>query len=385
MPPKTRPRPMTALQTRGNALLSKQLDSISATLANASKRRDTAAKAVASRGTSSSSTPMPAVRSPPLRPLVDYSSSSPSRPLVDYPPSSPPPCEAWNVINNASSGYGGAQAATETENRAADHQEHAPPSSIPVSCVGSGDVGYRNKDVASMMRELEEMSRPSKTPVESSGGEKTEDLETMRARSEKILAPVSKRSLVPDMAKLQDAAVHAVGPTLQRIKNDRKRDLPILQKALCYATALQLEKSGIKWELAQGWTIYLFSAGSSGYVAVREKRQLVEEAKAELDAIIKQVIDEEASYCANQEKNILPCRLLLSNIAAGADADEVALFLSEFKYDIRNIKMLGRDSTSRTQTALVDMYTKDAAKQASYTMGSIFGLLVKICLATEGD
>ncbi|OAG00379.1 uncharacterized protein CC84DRAFT_1168485 [Paraphaeosphaeria sporulosa] len=205
------------------------------------------------------------------------------------------------------------------------------------------------------------------------------------SRSEKILAPVSKRSLVPDMAKLQDAAVHAVGPTLQRIKNDRKRDLPILQKALCYATALQLEKSGIKWELAQGWTIYLFSAGSSGYVAVREKRQLVEEAKAELDAIIKQVIDEEASYCANQEKNILPCRLLLSNIAAGADADEVALFLSEFKYDIRNIKMLGRDSTSRTQTALVDMYTKDAAKQASYTMGSIFGLLVKICLATEGD
>lgn len=51
----------------------------------------------------------------------------------------------------------------------------------------------------------------------------------------------------------------------------------------------------------------------------------------------------------------------------------------------KKIKMLARDPISRTQTALIDMYTKGEAEKASYIMGSIFGLVVKISLATEGD
>ncbi|KAL5426812.1 hypothetical protein PMIN04_001748 [Paraphaeosphaeria minitans] len=387
MPPKTRPRPMSAFHARGNALLNKQLDSISAILANASKRRDTAAKEVVGRGTSGSSTRMAAVRSPPVRPLVDYLSSSPPRSLFDNPPASPPPCGGSNVVNDSSSGYGGlattsgAQASPELENGATKHQGISLPSSIAVSCLGSRDVGYRNEDVASMIRELEDMSRPSRTPVEPSGEDTREDLEAMLARLVEMLVPPPKRPTESTVVKMQGAAAYAVGPTLQGTDNDWKREIAISQKDLCYDTALQLEKAGIKWELAQGWTTYLFSAGSRGNVAVREKQQLVKEAKAELGVIIKQVLDEEVAYC---EKNILPRRLLLSNIAVGADVDEVALFLSEFKYDIRNIKMLARDPASRTQTALVDMYTKDAAKQASYTMGAIFGLIVKTGLATEG-
>jgi hypothetical protein len=121
---------MNALQSPGNALLSKQLASISATLANASKRRDTAAKEVASRGPSRSSTPTPSVRSPPARPPVVYPSSSPVRPLVEHPPSSPPFGGGSTVVNDALAGNGelamtgSAQAITTIDDGLLKHGDH---------------------------------------------------------------------------------------------------------------------------------------------------------------------------------------------------------------------------------------------------------------------
>lgn len=150
-----------------------------------------------------------------------------------------------------------------------------------------------------------------------------------------MLTPSPKQKTATSaLAKMQLATPFTMDPTLERIKNDQKRVITIPQKALCYATALQLEKTGIKWGLVQGWTRYLFSAGSSGHTAVREKSQLVEAANAELDALIKEVVDDDGAYLASQKKNILPCRLFLSNIAAGAGAEEVALYLSEFRHDM---------------------------------------------------
>jgi hypothetical protein len=150
-----------------------------------------------------------------------------------------------------------------------------------------------------------------------------------------MLTPSPKRTSAKSAAaQMKLALPFVVDPMFQPIENDRKRDFDISQKTLHYATALQLEKTGIKWETAQGWTTYLFSAGPSGHVAIHEKHQLIQEAETELDALIKQVLDEEAENWANEEKNRLPCRILLSNIAASADAEDIALFLSEFKYDM---------------------------------------------------
>lgn len=107
---------MNALQTGGNALLSKQLASISATLADASKRRDTASKEMASGGTS---------RSPPM----PSAWPSPTQHLVDRPPSSPLRGSSA-VVNDAYSGHdglataSGAQAAPETVNGVAEHQKY---------------------------------------------------------------------------------------------------------------------------------------------------------------------------------------------------------------------------------------------------------------------
>ncbi|KAL1595826.1 hypothetical protein SLS60_009516 [Paraconiothyrium brasiliense] len=304
---------------------------------------------------------------------------------------SPSPSDSTTVVNDALSENveietTGTQAPILVDNSAVEHGQDVPPSSFPVLEMDSGGAPNANEEVAVMMRELEEMSGRPRTPTELSGEEEVEDLESLCKSLEQLLTPSPKQvTAKPNAAETQSEPAFIVGPTLQRIKSEQRGDLGISQNVLYYATALQLEKVGAKWEVAQGWTAYLFSAGASGYDAVRKKQQVVKKANAELDALIQQVLDEEAIYWANQEKDLLPRRLLLSNISAGADAEEVALFFSEFRYDIQDIKMLSRDPLSRTQTAHVDMYTRGAARQASYAMGSIFGLIVKIRLATEGD
>lgn len=152
---------------------------------------------------------------------------------------------------------------------------------------------------------------------------------------EKILVPSPAPIIAqPTVARSKLAKLSGFGPPLQQNENSQRRDSGISYKLLYYATALQLEKTGIAWERSQGWTTYLFSASSKGYYALKEKHKLVEDAKRELDALIKQTIEEEAIYREQEEQVLRPCRLLLSNIAAGADMEEVAHVFSEFKYDM---------------------------------------------------
>lgn len=50
----------------------------------------------------------------------------------------------------------------------------------------------------------------------------------------------------------------------------------------------------------------------------------------------------------------------------------------------RNVTILSvRDPVKRTRTAYVDMYSRKVAVRASYEVGGIFGLIVKIKLAVE--
>ena len=125
-----------------------------------------------------------------------------------------------------------------------------------------------------------------------------------------------------------------VGPTLQRIKVDRECEHKVPREYVYYTTPLQLESAGCDWERVRGWTTYLFSGGPTGHAAVRHRNQLIEEAAKELDTIITEVLDEELAYCAKKEKTVLPCRLIVTNIAASADVEELALLFWEFKFDM---------------------------------------------------
>lgn len=50
----------------------------------------------------------------------------------------------------------------------------------------------------------------------------------------------------------------------------------------------------------------------------------------------------------------------------------------------RDVTLLSkRDPLKRTRTAYVDMYSRNVAVRASYEVGGIFGLIVKIKLAVE--
>jgi len=50
----------------------------------------------------------------------------------------------------------------------------------------------------------------------------------------------------------------------------------------------------------------------------------------------------------------------------------------------RNLRILEeRHPVKRTRTAYIDMYTRTAARQASYMVGSIYGLMVHVRLAEE--
>lgn len=168
-----------------------------------------------------------------------------------------------------------------------------------------------------------------------------------------MFSPPSKETPAKSTAsKEQTSPAFIIGPNLRRIEKDQDRGLKASrqvasdcdqvvqhsQEELCQTIVLQLENGGVDWRRIQGWTEYLFSAGPSGHEAIREAKrendEAVRAAEEELDAIIKQVLEEEAAYSAEQEKKLVHCRLIVSNIAAGADVDEVALFFSEFKYDL---------------------------------------------------
>lgn len=49
----------------------------------------------------------------------------------------------------------------------------------------------------------------------------------------------------------------------------------------------------------------------------------------------------------------------------------------------RDIKMVSWEPFSRVQSAHIDMYTRDAAERASYTIKAIYGLMLRVHLATD--
>ncbi|KAF2684698.1 hypothetical protein K458DRAFT_403684 [Lentithecium fluviatile CBS 122367] len=163
-----------------------------------------------------------------------------------------------------------------------------------------------------------------------------------------------------------------------------KPETKLDQEVTPCAIALQLERAGTEWNMVQEWTEYLFSEGPNGHKEVTEKTRLIEKAVTDLDAVIEQTLKDEIVYRAAEEQAAVPCRLIVTNLAADADEDEIAYLFREFKYDIRNVRLLDeRDPVKGTRTAHVDMFTRTAARHASHTIGDIYGLRVHVRLAQE--
>ena len=169
-----------------------------------------------------------------------------------------------------------------------------------------------NDDPRKMLACLEQgMALGTQEPVEANN----DDLEALHGRLvDMIPPPIDHRSPSPE-------ATHA---QLGNCEFD-----PALTS---YVIAIQLENTGFKWEEAQGWTTYLFSNGLDGYKARQEKDRILQQATEELDEIIQQVSQEEGRYLSTENRARLPCRLIVSNIAADAGEEELKEFFYPFRF-----------------------------------------------------
>ncbi|KAF2854522.1 hypothetical protein T440DRAFT_387606 [Plenodomus tracheiphilus IPT5] len=115
------------------------------------------------------------------------------------------------------------------------------------------------------------------------------------------------------------------------------------------------------------------------------KHALIERSAQDLDNIIQNVLNVEKGHRRAEERERLPCRLIISNVAAGAEEEDVLFFFRSYAHDIwssRDLKFLKvRDPVKRTKMVQLDMWSRISAVRASCMHGSIFGLKLQIELA----
>ncbi|KAL5121835.1 hypothetical protein ACEQ8H_000050 [Pleosporales sp. CAS-2024a] len=126
-------------------------------------------------------------------------------------------------------------------------------------------------------------------------------------------------------------------PMVARIASDiqvrENENFAALDKNIIpYIIALQLEMAGLSWEEIQIWTTYLFSDGFDGYKACLQKDAIVKQATKELDEMVEHLPKEDEHYRKLENEARLPCRLIVSNVAADAGVGDLRQFFSPFRF-----------------------------------------------------
>lgn len=139
-----------------------------------------------------------------------------------------------------------------------------------------------------------------------------DDIDALRARLERLRIS-SGRNIIPAPASI----VLDEG----RVETIVSRDLP--SGVVPYVVALELQVSGCEWVVVQGWTQCLFSSGMNSYEAQQDKGIAVAHAEEALQQIIGTVLEAEEEHQRKDGQTKLERRLIVSNLAAGADVEEV--------------------------------------------------------------
>ena len=101
-----------------------------------------------------------------------------------------------------------------------------------------------------------------------------------------------------------------------------------------FIVALQLRRSNSQWEHVQGWTTCLYSAGLNSYEAQKGKERAVAHAEDTLNKIISSVMEVEEISRRKAEETKLQRRLIVSNLAAGADKEEMEHQFWKHRYEV---------------------------------------------------
>lgn len=183
-------------------------------------------------------------------------------------------------------------------------------------------------DSRQMLAELATLSAPghrdNRSPTnEDHEDDEDDDVSTLRARFERLRSSCERSApLAPAFFEFDEGRAETVTPTL------------LQPEAVPYVVALALEYSRVSWEYARGWTTCLFSSGLDSYEAQKEKEVAVARAEEALQDIITSVIEVETENRRKAEETKLQCRLIVSNLAAGADEEEMERQFWKYRYDL---------------------------------------------------
>lgn len=162
------------------------------------------------------------------------------------------------------------------------------------------------------------LERTSPTVYQSSSGTEEENIGALYNRL------MGLRSCSPDSVPYIFERQSGVVSDVSTMTKPHKDIIP-------YIVALQLEMAGTHWEAALGWTKYLFSTGLDGHQARHKKDEILAQADKDMTEIIQQVLRDEEHYLGTEDRNKIPRRLIVSNLAAGAREED----LKEFFYSLR--------------------------------------------------
>ncbi|KNG49225.1 secretory component protein shr3 [Stemphylium lycopersici] len=153
--------------------------------------------------------------------------------------------------------------------------------------------------------------------------DKDDDLETLRG---KLATMLSSPSLPTFVTVDRDKTAHPQPPPT---KSDN-----LEPEVIPYVLALMMESGGYRWEELDGWCKYLFNSAADAHRTKKEGEKMIKSENEKLDATIAYVMQEEKKYRAMDEKKRLPCRLIVSNLAAGVDEEAIRIFFSEYEWNM---------------------------------------------------
>ncbi|CAN9411628.1 unnamed protein product [Alternaria alternata] len=210
-------------------------------------------------------------------------------------------------------------------------------------------------------------------------GDKDNDLKALREELAAVFSPPCDTTSRDFQRTTRDTPVNSMrsNPQEHAVENLQPDDTPPV-------AILILEPGDAECKDVQVGCTQPFSDGIDEQETRKEKEMMLERENEKLEATIKYVLEEEKRYRAIEENKRLKTRLIVSNLAADVDDKAIRAFFAKYVTEIRNVTILSvRDPFKRTRTAYVDMYSRKVAVRASYEVGGIFGLIVKIKLAVE--
>ncbi|KAF1360282.1 hypothetical protein EJ07DRAFT_177603 [Lizonia empirigonia] len=256
--------------------------------------------------------------------------------------------------------------------------------SPPLSTMG----GLLDNEPRQMLTEVAAMSGLGSQDVsaQSEGDEEStdddDDVKMLRRRLQRLRA---------ECKMTPEASSDSVEPALMSFSNLQDESLPRPairpdSEASPHVLAPQPEYSDVQWDHARARTEYLFDSELDNHKAQEEVELAVAHAEDALNRIIRDVMDAEEDFRRKEEETKLRRRLIVSNLAAGADLKEIKRQFWEHGREIVNITILPhRDPQKRTKTAHIDMSSRAPAIRASYTTGNVYGLRFTVTLAVKQE